>query len=289
MNDESARPLAVARVLLGTVLLVRTTALANLLPIPLAHVRGPLLGWPEPGIAFAWGGLVLPDGAKIGVAIARTLCCVLFLLGVRARITGLVAGALGYVTLSQDPFGFVFTLHALFLGVLALALGDATSELALRPERPVSASSSRRLLCFLLSSIYAWSALAKLRGEWLSGATLQALAEDGLVTPPLRSLLLRAPALRTASAWSVVIAEGLLAVGMLVVPGRLRRAMLAFALVFHLGLEVATRPDVMGFVMASLLVGALVSRPSRAARASRDAAARDRGSSGPSPPSVPRD
>lgn len=259
-DEESARPLALARVLLGVVLLVRTTALANLLPIPLAHVRGPLLGWPQPGVAFAWGGLVLPDGAKIGVAIARTLCCLLFLLGVRARIAGLFAGALGYVTLSQDPFGFVFTLHALFLGTLALALGDATTELALRPERPVSASSSARLLRFLLSSIYAWSALAKLRGEWLRGSTLQALAEDGLVTPPFRSLLLREPTFRIASAWSVAIAELVLAVGMIVVPTRLRRVLLAFALVFHLGLELATRPDVMGFVMTALLVGALLRR-----------------------------
>jgi len=265
--ETPARSLAIARLLLGTTFLVRTTALANLLPIPLARVRGPLLGWPEPGLAFAWGGLVLPDGLKIGVSIARTVCALLFLVGVRARITGLLAGALGYVTLSQDPFGFVYTLHALMLGTMALALGDATVELAVLPDRRVCPSSSRRLLRSLLSAIYGWSAIAKLGGGWTSGASLQALAEDGLVTPPFRALLLGSPTLRVGVAWSVLLMEVALAVGVLAARERMRRAVLAAALLFHLGLELASRPDVMGFVMTSLLVGALP-RP-RFARATR--------------------
>lgn len=254
------RPLAIARVALGVVFLVRTTAIVDALPLPLAHVRGPLLGWPEPGAAFAWGGLVLPPAVDAALAIARTLAAALVIVGVRARAAGVAAGLLGFVALSQDPFGFVFTLHALFLGTIVLALGDASTDLALVPDAPLdprdarSARSSRGLLCVFVASIYAWSAIAKLGTEWLSGRTLLALAEDGLVTPWLRSALLAHGALRVASAWSVTLVEAGLAVAMLV--PRAARAALVFGLAFHVALEIATRPDVMGFVMGALLVGA---------------------------------
>ncbi len=253
--ERDARALATARIALGTVLLVRTTALANLLPIPLAHVRGPLFGWPEPGVAFAWAGLVLPPSVRIAAAVVRTVAALAFLLGVRARTTGVLAGVLGYVALSQDPFAFVFTLHTLFLGTIVLAIGDGTSARALLPDAPVSTASSTRLLRLVLASIYAWSAVAKLRSEWLSGRTLRALAEDGLVTPVVRDLLGH-DALRVGAAWSVLVVELLLAVVFAFVLPRWRRAVLATALGFHLALEVATRPDVMSFVMASLVVGA---------------------------------
>jgi hypothetical protein len=260
-----ARPLAVARVALGAVLVVRTTALANLLPIPLAHVRGPLFGWPEHGAPFAWLGLALPDGVKIGAAVLRTIAALLFFAGVRARIAGVAAALLGWVALSQDPFGFVFTLHTLFLGTIVLALGDATSELALVPDRPYDAASSARLLRTVLAAIYGWSAIAKLHGEWLRGDTLRALAEDRLVTPLVRDPLLASGALRVATAWGVLAIEIVLAAA--IVSAHARRRVLAGALAFHLALEVAARPDVMGFVMASLVVGAAwTPRQARSAR-----------------------
>lgn len=250
----TARPLAIARIALGAVLVVRTTALANLLPIPLAHVRGPLFGWPEHGAAFAWCGLAIPDGAKIALAVLRTIAALLFLAGVRARAAGVAAGLLGWVALSQDPFGFVFTLHTLFLGTIVLAMGDASTELALVPDRTIDVASSTRLLRIVLASVYAWSALAKVRIEWLRGDTLRALAEDGLVTPIARAMLLESGAARVTIAWSVFAIE--IALAFAVLFARDRRRLLACALAFHLALEIATRPDVMSFVMASLLVGA---------------------------------
>jgi hypothetical protein len=250
--------LAVARLALGALLVVRTTALANAVPIPLAHVRGPLLGWPDHGMAFAWGGLVLPAPMREIAAILRTVAAVLFLAGVRARAAGLVAGGLGLVALWQDPFGFVFTLHVLFLGTIAVALGDGTRDLALSPDREASplsdAGSSASLLRVVVASVYAWSAIAKMNTAWLGGDTLHALAEDGLVTPFARALLAHG-ALERAGAWAVLCAEVALAAA--VASARYRRATLLAALGFHVILEVATRPDVMGFVMGALLVGGL--------------------------------
>jgi hypothetical protein len=249
------RSLSIARIALGIVLVVRTTALANLLPIPLAHVRGPLLGWPDDGAAFAWGGLLLPPSVRIAFAIVRTVAAVCFLAGIRARLAGLVAGALGFVALSQDPFGFVFTLHALLLGTIAIALGDGASSRALVPDREVDPVSSSKLLAAFVASVYAWSAIAKLDTEWLSGRTLLALAEDGLVTPFVRAVLLGTAWTRAPLARAVLLAEVGLAVA--VALGKRPRAVLAVALSFHFVLEFATRPDVMSFVIGALLVGAL--------------------------------
>ncbi len=246
--------LGLARIALGAILLVRTTALSNLLPIPLAHVRGPLYGWPEPGFSFAWGGLVLPDSVRIGVLLIRTAAALCFLLGVRARVAGLVAAACGFLSLSQDPFGFIFTLHTLFLGTAMLALGDATSELALVPERALGREASARLVRIFVASIYAWSALAKLHREWLSGDTLAALAADSLLSPRFAGLLLGHPQLRVVAALGVFLSE--LALGPLLLWKRTRRAAFFAALLMHLTFDLAARPDVMGFVMAALLLAA---------------------------------
>jgi hypothetical protein len=218
--------LRAARVALGVVFLVRTTPLVNLLPIPLARVRGPLLGWPEDGLAFAWGGLVLPPSLQIGAALVRTITALLFVLDVRPRASGLVAGVCGFVALSQDPFGFVFTLYALFLGTIVLALAVDV-----------------RLPRIFVVSVYVWSAIAKMQGEWLSGDTLRALAEDGLVAHVGHPSIV---------AWLVLLAEIALPCALLL--PRTRRAALAVAVVFHVALEAAARPDVMGAVMLALLL-----------------------------------
>jgi hypothetical protein len=290
---EVTRPLALARIALGTVFLVRTTPLVNALPFPLAAVRGPLFGWPDGGWPFAWDGLALPDGVRVAACVVRTLAAVLFVLGVRARAAGLVAGACGVVALSQDPFGFVFTLHTLFLGTMVLALTDATSDLALAPDRPLGAASGARLAHIFVASIYAWSALAKAQSEWLSGATLRALAEDGLLSTPATTLLVAHPALAAIGAWSVFVAEAALPV--LLLAPRTRRGAVALACILHISFELGARPDVMGLVMASLLVTFLgpaphppPARPSRdRARPAEPSAARTPGSATPRESAAP--
>jgi hypothetical protein len=241
--------LGVARIALGLVFLVRTTPLVNALPFPLARVRGPLYGWPEPGFVFAWAGFALPPSVRIVACIARTLAAMLFVAGVRPRISGIVAGALGLVAMSQDPFGFVFTLFVLFLGTMVLALRDAA------------------LVRVFVAAVYGWSALAKMHVEWLSGRTLHALAEDALLTPSSARLLLEHDALRVFAAWSIFLAE--LALGPLLLLSRTRRRALFAALALHAGFELGARPDVMGLVMASLLVAAALGDAPFNARGSR--------------------
>jgi hypothetical protein len=252
------RPLtarALARIALGALFVVRTTALANLLPIPLAHVSGPLLGWPAAGFALAWGGLVLPPGIQIALCVVRTIAAASFMIGVRARVSGLVAGACGFVALSQDPLGFVFTLYVLFAATMVVALTDATTHLAVVPDRATGeaeGASSAQLVALFVASIYAYSAVAKLQGEWLSGRTLLALAEDGLVDGLFAPLLVAHPALRAAAAIGVFLIE--LGLPVLLVIRRTRRSAIYLALALHATFELTAHPDVMGFVMATLLL-----------------------------------
>jgi hypothetical protein len=257
--------LALARIALGIVLVVRTTALANLLPVPLAHVRGELLGWPEPGWAFAWAGVTLPDSLRELLCVVRTLAALAFLFGVSARIAGVIAGVCGLIALSQDPFGFIFTLHTLFLGTIVVALTSATSCLALVPvaraESAEDLRSSVRLIWVFVGSVYAWSAIAKIQTEWLHGETLLALSEDGLLSPRVGRLLLDHRWLRIGTAWSIPVVEFALPVGLFC--RRTRGAALVVAVGLHATLEIATRPDVMGWVMGALLLAFVPAGPLR--------------------------
>ena len=236
---RAGRAIRATRIALGVVFVVRTTPLVNVLPIPLARVHGPLYGWPADGWPFAWADAVLPAWTQGALAIVRTLAALLFVAGVRARVAGVVAGACGVVALSQDPFGFIFTLYTLFMGTIVVALAEGARE-------------GTRLLRAFVASIYAWSALAKLHTEWLSGETLRALAEDHLVSPLARATLAAYAWAPAAAAWSVIFAELALPVALLV--PRTRRAAFVAALLFHAVLELAAHPDVMGAVMASLLL-----------------------------------
>lgn len=260
------RILGLARIALGLVFVVRTTPLVNALSMPLAHVRGPLLGWPEPGWPMAWADLVLPDPLRKVACVVRTVAAVLFVLGVRARAAGYVAGALGLVAMSQDPFGFIFTLYTLFVGTLVLASTTATSVLAWRPDARVDFRSSASLVCFIVAAIYVFSGLAKAHAGWLSGATLLAFAEDGMFRAAAGSFLQAHDRLRVSAAWATMILELAVAVGLLV--PRARRSAIVVAAVMHVSFEVVARPDVMGWVMASLLVACAASTQPVQARTS---------------------
>lgn len=252
LTTSRHRLLGVARIALGTVLLIRTTALANLLPMPLAHVDGPLYGWPRDGWPIAWAGVILPDGIERAAAIARTVAAVAFLIGVRGRLAGTLAGALGLLAMSQDPFGFIYTLYTLFLGTIVLANTDATSMLALRPDPRLDVPSSLTLVRVVVASIYVWAAIAKMRGAWLDGRVLLVLAEERLLVGKTARLIVEHAHVRIAAAWTAMAAE--LGIGLGLLFDRTRLVAIGVALVMHGVFEVAARPDVMGLVMASLLV-----------------------------------
>ncbi len=261
------RALGLARIAMGALFVVRTTALSNLLPVPLAHVSGPLLGWPAAGFRFGWCDLVLPTALVAALCVVRTLAGLAFATGLAPRTTGLVASTSALAVLSQDPFGVYYTLLVLFAGVGVLALTESGTELAVRmpgsaKRPPPRDGSGAWLVVVFVASIYAWSALAKLHASWLDGAVLRALAEDRHLHEPIASWLLESAGLRHAVALGVPLAE--LALAALLLGRRTRRTAVVLAVLFHAMLEIAARPDVIGWAMLALLPAAWGSTPARA-------------------------
>jgi hypothetical protein len=212
----------------------------------------PLLGWPEHDFRAAWAGLAISDSAVVALCVLRTLAALLFALGLHTRIAGTLAAATAFVVLSQNAFDFSFTLYCLFVGTLLLALGDAGSRFAFRPVAPRWPRSSVALVHAFVVAVYVWSAIAKLRCDWLAGRTLQALRAGHYLSGPLANTLLATPAGCCAAAWAVVIVE--LALGPLLFCRRTRTIGLALAAATHVTYEVTASPDVFGWVMGALLL-----------------------------------
>lgn len=253
------KPLGLARIAIGLLLLVRTTPLLRWFPGLFSHHGGPLYGWPEGGLRAAVFGLVLPTLVIKGLVIARTLAAVSFTLGVFTRASAIVVATAGYLVWAQEPFTLIFTLHVLYLATLLLGVGDAAAVLALRPAPMRSPSSSVTLLRAFVVSIYAWSAVAKLRGPWLDGTILRAEHAEGLLSGPLADRLLASTGGARLTAWSVIGAE--LALGPLLCWRRTRAHAILAACALHAAFEVTAHPDVFGWVMVVLVAAAFTSRP----------------------------
>lgn len=251
MSREQLRGLGAVRIAVGAIFLVRTTPLFYLFPSLVAYHGGPLLGWPAGGWRFAWANAVLPSIVVEFLCVARTVAAVLFTLGIGARAAGVVASLSAYAVYSQEPFAFIFTLHVLYLATLLLAIGDATGALALRPTPVASPRSSVLLIRAFVISIYAWSAIAKVRPQWLSGYTLLALHEDGAATGALAAWLLATPASCRAVAWATLVVEASLPV--LLWRPRTRPVGILVACALHAAFELTMHPDVFGWVMVALL------------------------------------
>ena len=211
-------PLAVARIAIGGLFLVRTTPLAAFVFRPVGTDAHPLLGWPA-GDTVALG-IGLSSLALKLLCVTRTLGLVAFALGVRARVAAVVAVASGWVVLYQAPFAFTSTQYLLLQATLLLGLADASTVLALRPEPARSPTSSLWMLRAFVASVYLWAAFAKLRHDWLDGRTLAMFHEEGRLTGPLADWLLSTPA-RCAVAGPAV-AFGELAIGPLLLHRRTR-------------------------------------------------------------------
>lgn len=254
MTDDAVA-LGRARVALGAVFLLRTTPLLAPFQVAFLAEATPLLGWPDGGIHFApfmFGLPPLPAAVLAGLCVLRTVAAAAFMVGVRARAAGLLAGALGYLTVLQDPARFFTTHHVIFLGTMLLACTDAVAACALRPPRRRDATTGAWLIRAWVASIYLWAAIAKLRPDWLDGRTLSLLAREGQFRPFLTSTLLATDIRRAVIAWCVVATE--LALAPLLLIPRTRRAGWMLAVAFHLGLEWAASPDLFGWAMISLLL-----------------------------------
>jgi hypothetical protein len=264
-----------ARAALGLLFVARTTPLSRWLPAATSHVATPLLGWPEHGFRAPWGGLALPASVVVALCVVRTVAGVFFLLGAWTRVAGTVAAAAGLLVMSQDAFGFKFTLYTLFVGSWLVALSGGGGSFALRPSPPDPAGPRPWLVQVFVASVYGWAAIAKIRPEWLSGETLRGLYRVGYLTGPMADALFATVGRCQVDAWAVVIVE--LALGPLLLHPRTRLAGFAGALAMHATYEVTARPDVYGYVMAALLLSFAPTRrfpaPSRGARRPRTQAA----------------
>jgi hypothetical protein len=250
--DCTERSLGFARAALGLILVVRTTPLSRWLPWPTSHLTAPLLAWPENGFRAAWGGVEIPDGLVIALCVIRTAAAVLFMLGVRTRAAGTVVAVTALAVLSQDAFGFKFTLYTLFVGTWLLAISGAGRHFALRPSPARVAPSRAWLVHAFVASVYAWSAFAKLRGAWLSGETLRALYEGHYFPGAPADLLFATLGRCRVAAWGVVGTELLL--GPLLLVRRTRVVGIVLAVSMHAAYEWTAHPDVYGWVMGALLV-----------------------------------
>ncbi len=251
MKGAAVRSLGIARIVLGSVFVLRTTPLANWYPSPLSWVDGPLFGWPVHGWRAAWLGLALPDGVVAGLCVVRTVAAVAFALGIATRAAGLVAALSAFAVLAQDTFAFSFTRYILFLGTGVLALSDAGGALAVRASPVHDARGSLGVVQAFVASIYVWSGIAKLGPAWLGGRTLEALHAGSFLRGPLADWVTATPSLRAGASVSVVVVE--LALGPLLLVRRTRGVGLVMAVAMHGVYEVTAHPDVMGLVMGGLL------------------------------------
>jgi uncharacterized membrane protein YphA (DoxX/SURF4 family) len=246
------RPLALCRIAIGALLLLRTTPL--LAPLHLHFLRGvsPLFGWPDHGFHAPLPGLALPAPAIAALCVIRTIAAIALMLGVGSRPAGVIAGAAGYLVLAQDELAFVQTLHLLYGSAILIGLTDAGAALAIRPDRPRAPASSLWLIRIWIASIYFWAGIAKLRADWLDGRAFAFFLEIRALRGPIAEALLATPRARASLACAIAAMEILL--GPALIHPRTRRLALALALSFHLGVELMSRPDLIGWTMASLLL-----------------------------------
>lgn len=242
------RPLALARIAIGALILVWTTPL--LAPLHISFVGGvaPMQGWPTPGFSFAW----LPADAIRALCVVRTVGALGLMLGLFCAPLGVLTCLSGYLVDAQSGFTMAACSQLLYEAAALLGLSDAGAVLALRPTPLRSPGSSYWMLRLFVASIYSWAGAFKLRPDWLDGSTLQFLHRPGIIRGVLADWLLATPASCTGVAHAVALFE-LSAAPLLLWP-KTRRVGLSLAYVFHLGLEITAHPDLFGWAMMALLL-----------------------------------
>ena len=241
---NAPRVLAWMRIAVGAIFVVRTTPL--LAPFGFHFTEIPLVGWPRSGFHVSLLGL--PTMVVAALAILRTIAALAFTLGIRARITGVIAAACGWIVLAEDAMSYVNSLHLLFLATLVLALADSATELAIEKTPARSMNTSVWLARALPLSVYLFSAIAKLNAQFLAGDAFRGFCEDAYVRGAIATLACPHPRLM-----SICVIASEIAIPIFLAIPRTRRVTLFVALGFHLVVEWAMHPDVFGWLMAVLL------------------------------------
>jgi hypothetical protein len=250
-SHSALRSLAVARIAIAALLLVRTTPILVPLHAHWTYDTVPLLGWPHTGWTLTLGP-PLPNALVASLCVVRTVAALALLVGLAPAVSGAICGACGLLVLAQDVFATTNTLRLLYLSAIVLAATDCASVASVAPRSPRAPASSQWLVRCWVLSIYAWAAISKLDADWLSGNTLALFRSSGLLRGPLAGALLSTHGQRIVGAWLALTCESALVV-LLPIP-RTRRIGLALAVAMHLAFQLVVEPDLLGWAMLGLLV-----------------------------------
>ena len=214
-------------------------------------VHGLDLGWSatkEPPLSSPLAlGVALNEGATTALVWTRTLLALLLLFGVFPRLAALLLGLVSYTLMASDRFHYYHHLHLLYLAVLWLSL----APLGWRPSNQSRPLWPLQLLRAFVVGVYFASGVAKLQGEWLSGAALEDLHRFTLVSGSLFERL--SHALGYGSIAKLVVATELGLALLLCLP-RTRRVAVIVGLGFHAAIEASMDVSTFGAQMAVLLI-----------------------------------
>lgn len=244
-GDVSAWPLALFRVGLALLVLVRVTGVGAAVGLPLDHAA-----W-ERGIEYAPSSdratppalhapLVpmprLPDGILEVAALSRIALALLLLAGLWPRASALALAVVGWGLMAYDRHRYLHHLHLLWVSCAWLALAPSGARLSWhrRSIQPTVPRWSLQLLRLQLLVVYAAAGVAKLRADWLSGETLRLVERVRLVHGALWGL---ARDMFGHGGVAVLACATELALVVLLAVRRTRRVGVALAVLFHVGLE----------------------------------------------------
>jgi hypothetical protein len=262
LTSRAERALAAARIVVGALIVVRTTPLVSLLHHPLIDVPRVMIGWPSEGWAIPLGS-GLPEHLVEALCVLRTVLAIAFLLGLAPRAAGIGVGLVGLLVASNDVFASSHTFRLLYGSAIVLATCDCGAVWSVRRTAARDLDASASTVRAWLVSIYAWAAIAKISSGWISGTVLAFDAADGVFRPWVLSTL-ASPTLRVVAAVAVLASEALIAV-LLAVP-RATRVAVALAVTAQIAFELVAQPDVFGVVVITLLVVVLRTHPPAATR-----------------------
>jgi hypothetical protein len=263
-GETRALPLALFRIGLAAIILVRTTPLARgwieldhhawtrgsefspgLEAVAAPRLHSPLLPLPE-----------LPDAWVDALVNARGALALLLLLGLRTRWVALALFVVGYGLMALDRYRYFHHMHLLWTSCLWLALARAPRLLSIeqlwsKGSDAITARWPLQLLRAQCLIVYAAAGIAKLRPSWLSGAALEAVAQARLVGGPLWDWSSELLGVRGVA---LGVAASELAIALLLALPRLRLFGIALALALHWALGASMVVSTFGVQMALYLL-----------------------------------